>query len=91
MPLYVADTNFFVQAHRVHYPMDIVPGFWKKVIELDQKGLLVSIDKVKDEMVEYKDDLSHWISNELSNTFFKDSSSILSEYARVTAWAIAYF
>ncbi len=90
MPIYVADTNFFVQAHRMHYPMDIVPGFWRKVVELAERGILISIDKVKDEMLEYRDGLSTWIANDLMAAFFKDTSSILTEYARVTGWAMGH-
>lgn len=90
MPIYVADTNFFVQAHRMHYPLDVVPGFWKKIAELDQRGILVSVDKVRAEMVEYQDALSKWITTELSANFFKDTSSVLTQYATLTGWATAH-
>ena len=90
MLLYLADTNFFVQAYRMHYPMDIVPGFWKKISELDKKSVLISIDKVRDEMMDYKDDLSKWITEELSPDFFKNSSSVLPEYIRITTWATTH-
>jgi hypothetical protein len=90
MPLYVADTNFFVQAHRAHYPLDIFPAFWRKIAELDERGVLVSIDKVKDELKDNKDALSAWIKDNLSATFFKDTASVLPQYARVTAWATAH-
>jgi Domain of unknown function (DUF4411) len=90
MPIYVADTNFFVQAHRMHYPLDIVPGFWLKIIELDRRGILVSIDKVKAEMVDYKDVLSKWIKTELSADFFKDTSTVVPQYATLTGWAATH-
>ncbi len=90
MPFYIADTNFFVQAHRMHYPLDVVPGFWRKLIDLEQRGLLVSLDKVRAEIVDYKDALSSWLTAELPATFFKATAGVLGEYARVTAWAMAH-
>jgi hypothetical protein len=90
MPFYIADTNFFVQAHRMHYPLDVVPGFWRKLIDLEQRGLLVSLDKVRAEIVDYKDALSSWLTTELPATFFKATAGVLGEYARVTAWAMAH-
>ena len=47
MPDYVVDSNFFIQAHQVHYPMDVVPNFWVKVSELAHNGIIGSIDKVE--------------------------------------------
>ncbi|MBU0765890.1 MAG: DUF4411 family protein [Bacteroidetes bacterium] len=50
MPVYVLDSNFFIQAHRFHYPIDVAAGFWNKVRQLAVEGRVISIDKVKIEM-----------------------------------------
>jgi hypothetical protein len=47
MSVFVVDTNFFIQAHRVSYPMDVAPGFWDKIIKLSEDEKILSIDKVK--------------------------------------------
>jgi len=47
-PVYVLDTNVFVQAHRRHYAFDICPGFWDCLIHHHQTGRIVSIDRVRD-------------------------------------------
>jgi hypothetical protein len=47
MPVYVLDSNFFIQAHRFHYPIDVAAGFWNKVRQLAEEGRVISIDKVK--------------------------------------------
>lgn len=47
MAIFVVDSNFFVQAHRVTYSLDIAIGFWNKVKKLANDGKIVSIDKVK--------------------------------------------
>lgn len=38
MTVYVVDTNFFIQAHRSYYPLDVVPTFWRRVRDLAEEG-----------------------------------------------------
>lgn len=87
MPPYVVDSNFFIQAHRQHYPFDVVPNFWVKLKSLADRGLIVSIDKVKAELFLNKDDLTTWCRSNLSDAFFSDTSLVIGEYAQVIAWA----
>lgn len=87
MPIYLLDSNFFIQAHRFHYPFDVVPNFWTKVSDLAVRGLIRSIDKVQDELLDNKDLLSQWISSNLPPDFFEPCSSSTSQYSLVTAWA----
>ena len=54
MKKYLLDSNVFIQAHRMHYPFDVVPSFWKKLVELSNKGIVISIDKVKKEICDTK-------------------------------------
>lgn len=84
--VYVADTNFFIQAHRVTYPLDVVPGFWNKVRELALQGKIVSMDKVRNEIFKNDDELKEWCENNLPPEFWKDSTRNLSEYSRVAVW-----
>ncbi len=87
--VYVIDSNFFIQAHRVYYPLDVAYSFWQKVKQLARKGKIISIDKVKDEIFDHNDELEKWCKENLPDSFFKDSSSSISEYRQVTAWAIS--
>lgn len=48
---FVLDTNVLVEAHRRYYAFDIVPSFWRVLIELADKGYIISIDKVKNELM----------------------------------------
>jgi hypothetical protein len=50
MSVYVVDTNFFIQAHRAYYPLDVASSFWEKVKQLADDGKIISIDKVKQEI-----------------------------------------
>ncbi len=50
MAVYIVDTNFFIQAHRASYPLDIVQSYWKTVRQLAIAGKIISIDKVRNEI-----------------------------------------
>ena len=89
MKTYVVDSNFFIQAHRATYPLDVAVSFWSKVRELAEAGMIVSIDKVKKELFDKNDDLEGWCINNLPTEFFKDTSSALREYRQISAWAIS--
>jgi len=89
MPNYVVDTNFFIQAHRSSYPLDIAHSFWRKVKELADTEKMISIDKVRDEIFENEDELTEWVKDNISSSFFKDSrdKSVIAEYRKVAQWA----
>lgn len=87
METYVADSNFFIQAHRDYYPLDVVTGFWKQIKELADSGRMIIIDKVKDEIYRKEDEVAFWCRDNLAETFFTAGSSAHSEYKRVCAWA----
>ncbi|GAB3010860.1 DUF4411 family protein [Cyclobacterium sediminis] len=89
MKAYVVDSNFFIQAHRATYPLDVAKSFWLKVNELAQSGTIISIDKVKQELFNKNDNLEDWCKGNLPDGFFKDSSTALSEYSKISAWAIS--
>lgn len=89
MAEYLVDSNFFIQASRFHYPLDIATGFWSKVKELANDEKLISIDKVQSELEEGMDDLWDWCMNELPANFFKGtrSTEVVNNYALVVNWA----
>ncbi|PSR05916.1 MAG: DUF4411 domain-containing protein [Bacteroidetes bacterium SW_10_40_5] len=96
---YVVDSNFFIQAHRFHYPMDVVPGFWSKVSELAHKGSITSIDKVKNEIYDSEDKLKQWCQSNLPVDFFQSTDDISDSYSALTefmndqvadAWLVAF-
>ncbi len=84
---YLVDSNFFIQAHRAIYPLDIAIGFWAKVKELANAGIIFSIDKVKNELYNKNDELEQWCKANLPDTFFRDSSDKIKEYAQISEWA----
>jgi hypothetical protein len=87
MSIYVVDSNFFIQAHRETYPLDVVPSFWRKVKQLAEEGRIISIDKVKNEIFRVDDELKTWCVANLPEDFFKATLSIMASYAQVSIWA----
>ena len=73
MSVYVVDSNFFIQAHRANYPLDVATSFWNKVKQLAEEGKIISIDKVKKEIYDHEDDLKQWCEDNLPEDFFKDT------------------
>lgn len=71
----------------MHYPFDVFPSFWNTVLDLAKAGTIVSIDKVKSELLHNKDELAAWIENNLHSDFFKATDVVIGEYAQVASWA----
>ena len=84
---FLLDANFFITAHRFHYPFDVVPSFWKKVEELAASNTIISIDKVHNEIKRGNDILKHWVDTRLPEGFFIDSSVCIKSYSAVAQWA----
>lgn len=66
--------------------MDVVPNFWLKIKELADKGIIVSIDKVSDELHLNNDELTVWVDDNLPQDFFKDTDIVIGEYIAVSSW-----
>jgi len=89
MEVYVLDINFFIQAHRVSYPLDVAFSFWNKVKQFADEGRIISIDKVKNELYDKNDLLKAWCKDNLPEDFFKDTSYVMAAYGNVSTWAIS--
>ncbi|MDA3860101.1 MAG: DUF4411 family protein [Melioribacteraceae bacterium] len=87
MAIYVVDSNFFIQAHRAIYPLDVAITFWEKVKQLAIDGKIVSIDKVKNELYDKNDELELWCKDNLPSDFFKSSDESIPSYIQVAEWA----
>lgn len=77
---YIVDSNFFIQAHRDTYPLDIALSFWQKIRFLADERRICSIDKVKAELYKNKDALTLWCQANLPQGFFVDSAGVWSPY-----------
>jgi hypothetical protein len=88
--IYILDTNVFLEAARNYYAFDIVPRFWKSLIEQAEGGQIKSIDRVKAEIDRYgdEDNLKVWANESFNNWFAKtDESAVLNVYGSIIQWA----
>lgn len=89
-PIYLLDSNIFIQAHRRHYPFDVMPSFWNAIKQLANDGIVKSIDKVKVEIVDKGndgDELKVWCQDNLPLNFFIETPSAIIQYIEITSWA----
>lgn len=89
MALFIVDSNFFIQAHRATYPLDIAIGFWTKVQQLAESRTIASIDKVKNEIYANNDELKIWCKENLPSDFFRSTTEAINEYRKVSEWALS--
>ena len=89
MPVFIVDTNFFIQAHRSFYPLDVAVSYWKTIKKMALQGKIISIDKVKGEIYKNEDALKQWCLQNLPEGFFHDSATVIHKYGAVTSWAVS--
>ena len=89
-PVYLLDTNVFVQAHRRHYAFEICTGFWDCLIHHHQTGRIVSIDRVRDEII-HGDALETWVKDSAPPTLFASTAvaAVTQNYADIVRWVQA--
>ena len=88
---YLLDTNVFITAKRTYYSFRICPGFWKGIIQSNEKRRIFSIDRVRREILVYPktEELVKWIKSELSKNFFLSSNIdvVMDRYNKIMLWA----
>ena len=57
---YLLDSNVFINAKNHYYGFKLCPGFWKWLDHGFSKGLVLSVKKVRDELMAREDMLSNW-------------------------------
>lgn len=89
MSVFILDTNFFIQSHRITYPLDVATTFWQKVKNLCLENKIISIDKVRDEIFKNDDELKKWIEHNIPDEFFKstETQQVITQYQKVVQWA----
>ena len=76
---YSLDANVFIAAWRDHYPIDLYPGFWECLQRFRQEQVLLSVDRVRDE-INSPSELVEWLRQHWRGAF---SSTRTPEVARV--------
>ncbi|HBT48863.1 DUF4411 family protein [Thermoanaerobacter sp. CM-CNRG TB177] len=85
--VYVLDTSVFITASRFYYAFDIAPAFWEALIQYANKGYIVTIDKVRDEIEKGKDKLGDWVKNDFSKWIKSTGEEdVINAYREIVKW-----
>lgn len=84
---YLVDSDCFLQAYKLHYPMDVATTFWQRLAEAANAGSIRSIDRVKAELYTNPDPLTAWCDANLPADFLLDSATSIAEYTVLIQWA----
>ena len=87
--LYILDTSALIQAAKTYYAFDIAPTFWPHLVRLADEGNVISIDRVKSEIIRGKDDLSAWVESDFSAAFALtvNDQDVLNRYQAMIVWS----
>lgn len=83
---YLLDANIFIQAKNLHYGFDFCPAFWDWILASNRQGKVFSIDKVKAELHNGKDDLSDWVEQQAAGLFLPSQQSIVPALGQIAQW-----
>ncbi|MBI5910610.1 MAG: DUF4411 family protein [Betaproteobacteria bacterium] len=86
---YLLDANVLMEAKRRYYRFGLCPGFWDCLVWNHEQGSMASIDRVKKEIEDGKDDLTQWIKKQCPSTFFMPTTDtkVASWFGAMVAWA----
>ena len=86
---FVLDANVFIGAFRKYYAPDLFPQFWDL---LSDEPRLISVDRVRVELLKKSDWLHSWVQNIRRDMFVSTKSQIVSaEFAKLATWVRAEF
>lgn len=66
---YLLDANVFIEARRRYYGFDFCPAFWEWLLAANERGVVFSIEKVRDQLIGSGDELEDWVRT-LDASFF---------------------
>jgi len=89
MTAYLLDTNVFIEAKNRYYGFDFCPAFWDWVLKMNRQGKVYSIEKVSDELISYKDELSDWASDMDDGFFLPPDQEMNRSFGTVSSWIMS--
>jgi hypothetical protein len=85
---YLFDSNTLIQAKNDYYGFDFCPGFWTWLEEGFAAASVLSIDKVRRELVDGNDELAEWARNQRDEYFPTEDPPAAEAMRRVSQWVI---
>lgn len=84
---YLLDADVFIQAKNLHYGFDFCPAFWDWLDDAHARGVVYSVEKVDDELVD--GDLRPWADEHGAGFFLPPDEAVLESLRQTAQWANA--
>ena len=96
-PMFVLDTNAYIEVHRRYYSLDLCPGFWECLLPYCGESQVRSIDRVRNEIVSDSnqtedgisnpDLLSDWVRQATTDLFVSSAEpTVTATYVDMSLW-----
>ncbi len=83
-PVYLLDSNFFIESKNTYYAFDFAPYFWTWLKGQMEEGSIFTLDAVKDEIEAGSDELSEWFGTlQKSCILCKQEPEVIQAYADI--------
>lgn len=86
MERFLIDANIFIESKNHYYQFAFCQAFWNFLATMHQKGIVFSIQSVKQEICRKDDLLNRWIET-LPDTFFEDQYQSAQSYTQLMNYA----
>lgn len=86
---YLLDSNVFITATRLHYDLDVFPGFWAWLIEANKRNIVYSNVAVYDELKDKGDGLADWVKKDGAALFLQHHPDFAVTMRAVSGWVAA--
>lgn len=83
---YLVDSDVFIEAKNRHYGFDFCPAFWDWLDQEREAGLVMSVEKVGNELQAGSDELSEWASARGEAFFIPPDGAVLPALGSVSTW-----
>ena len=87
-PVYLMDSNSFIEPFTGYYSLEYVPGFWNALIREHQKGNIFTISAIRNELLRREDGLQQWFESDLPKPFIREEDEQTEKiYKSIVSWA----
>lgn len=87
--IYTLDTNFFIDAARIHFPVEDHSDFWEWLAQLGRQNIIKVASEVYNEVERGNDPLADWLKNQKeiftqkTSLYIHNLPSVLKRYGSI--------
>ena len=84
------DSDSFIQSQNIYYGFDFCPGFWEWLAHKKNKGIVCSIERVRQELLRFESDdlVQEWAKKRDASFFLPDDTeAVVAAFTEMVLWA----